>query len=85
MNTSTPAKMNDDTATTLSHETRKNLSVVELNRTRQNVSELLDEIDISLRFDYTKFELFLKNLRKDNANNLSVQQLCDKLFSTWSE
>ena len=55
-----------------------------LERTKLKVSELLDEIEISLRLD-RKFHWFVENLREENADNSSVQQLCDKLWYTCGE
>ena len=55
-----------------------------LKRTKQKVSEFLDEIEISLRLNMT-FYWFVENLREENADNLSVQQLCDKLWYTCGE
>ena len=55
-----------------------------LKRTKQKVSEFLDEIEISLRLNMT-FHWFVENLMKENTENSSVQQLCDKLLSTCGE
>ena len=83
VNPTTPAKLSDKSACALSIETSKKLS--ELRRTKQSVSELLDEIEISLRFDTRKFFMFVEYLRKENAGNRLVTDLCDKLRSTRGE
>ena len=70
-------------AAQLSDGTRK--KILGLKRTKQNVSDLLDEIEISLRLDVRKFFSFVENLRKENAGNSSVQRLCDDLRSTCGE
>ena len=82
-NPSTPAKMSNESAALMSNETKKKL--LGLRRTRQNVSELLDEIEISFRLDLKKFLLFVENLQKENIGNTLVQELCAKLKSTRSE
>ena len=49
------------------------------------MSELLEEIEISLRLDVRKFFSFVENLKKENADNPLVQQLCYNLMSTHGE
>ena len=82
---STPAKLSVESsqAARFSDEMRK--KILGLKQTNQNVPELLEEIEISLRLDHTKFLRFVENLRKENANNTSVQELCDNLRSTFGE
>ena len=75
--------MSNESAALMSNETKKKL--LGLRRTRQNVSELLDEIEISFRLDLKKFLLFVENLQKENIGNTLVQELCAKLKSTRSE
>ena len=58
--------------------------ILGLERTKQNVSELLEEIEISLRLDVRKFFSFVENMRKENADN-PLQQLCHNLRSTRGE
>ena len=82
-NASTPAMMSNESAALMSDETRKKL--LGLRRTRQNVSELLDEIEISFRLEFRKFLLFVENLQKENTGNILVQELCAKLKSTHGE
>ena len=82
-NPSTPANLSAETAAQLSDETRK--KILGLKRTKQNVSELLEEIEISLRLDIRKFFMFVENLRKENADNPLVQQLCHNLRSARGE
>ena len=79
----TPAKLSAESAAQLSDETRK--MILGLERTKQNVSELLEEIEISLRLDLRKFFSFVENLRKENADNPLAQQLCHNLRSTRGE
>ena len=59
--------------------------ILGLKQTKQNVSELLEEIEISLRLDVRKFVSFVENLWKENADNPLVQQLCHNLRSTRGE
>ena len=75
--------MSAESAAQLSDETRN--KILGLKRTKQNVSELLEEIEISLRLDVRKFFMFVENLRKENANNPLIQQLCHNLRSTRGE
>ena len=77
-----PAKLSAESAAQLSDETRK---ILGLKRTKQSGSELLDEIEISLRLDVRKFFVFVENLKKENADNPLVQQLCYNLMSTHGE
>ena len=82
-NPSTPAKLSAESAAQLSDETRK--KILGLKRTKQSGSELLDEIEISLRLNVRKFFSFVENLRKENADIPLIQQLCHNLRSTRGE
>ena len=80
---STPAKLSAESAAQLSDETRK--MILGLERTKQNVSELLEETEISIRLDVRKFFMFVENLRNENPDNPSVQRLCGNLRSANGE